>query len=36
MQVIRHIAEVNNAALATRNVADFENCSILITNPWLD
>lgn len=28
------ICYVNNAILATRNVKDFEYCSIDIFNPW--
>lgn len=31
---IAGIARSSGAALATRNVADFENCSIKIINPW--
>jgi len=29
------IARVHGAALATRNVADFEGCGLVLHNPWL-
>ncbi len=32
---IAAIASVHGAAVATRNVADFEGCGLLIHNPWL-
>ncbi len=31
---IAAIASVHGAALATRNVADFEGCGIRLLNPW--
>lgn len=31
---IAAIAYFHDAALATRNVADFEECGIEIINPW--
>lgn len=31
---IASICYVNKAAIATRNVSDFEGCGILIINPW--
>ena len=34
--MIAAIARVNGAAVATRNVSDFENCGIAVVNPWLD
>jgi len=33
---IAAIAQVHNATLATRNIADFEGCGIRLVNPWLD
>ena len=33
---IAAIAQVHNATLATRNVADFEGCGIRLVNPWMD
>jgi len=32
---IAAIASVNGAAVATRNVADFEGCGVAIINPWV-
>ena len=32
---IAAIASVHGAAVATRNVADFEGCGLVIHNPWL-
>jgi toxin FitB len=34
--MIAAIAKVQNAAIATRNVRDFEGCGIRIINPWKD
>ena len=31
---IAAIAQANDAALATRNTADFEHCAITVINPW--
>lgn len=31
---IATITRSHNATLATRNVADFEECGITIVNPW--
>ncbi|NET85203.1 MAG: type II toxin-antitoxin system VapC family toxin [Moorea sp. SIO1F2] len=31
---IAAICLIHNATLATRNVDDFKNCNIAITNPW--
>jgi hypothetical protein len=31
---IAAIAFCNHATLATRNVSDFEECGIIIVNPW--
>lgn len=28
------IARLNNAAIATRNVADFEGCGVKVIDPW--
>jgi toxin FitB len=33
---IASIARANDAALATRNTADFEGCGIRLVNPWVD
>ena len=33
---IAAIAQVHNAALATRNVSDFEGCGVRLINPWVD
>ena len=33
---IAAIAEVRGAALATRNIEDFEGCGISLINPWSD
>lgn len=33
---IAAIARSRNATIATRNVADFENCGIRLINPWRD
>ncbi len=33
---IAAIASVHDAALATRNTADFEGCGIRLVNPWVD
>ena len=33
---IAAIAHIHGATLATRNIADFEGCGILLANPWLD
>lgn len=33
---IAAIARVRGAAVATRNVADFEGCGLVLHNPWLD
>jgi len=33
---IAAITYIHNAALATRNTADFEGCGIRVVNPWLD
>ena len=33
---IAAIALVVDAAVATRNTADFENCGVTIVNPWAD
>lgn len=33
---IAAIASVRSAAVATRNVGDFEGCGIRLINPWLD
>jgi len=33
---IAAIAYVHGAALATRNMADFESCGIRLVNPWVD
>ena len=33
---IAAIARSRGAALATRNVADFERCGIVVVNPWTD
>jgi toxin FitB len=33
---IAAIASVHDAALATRNTADFEGCGVRLLNPWLD
>jgi predicted nucleic acid-binding protein len=33
---IAAIAHVNEAVLATRNIADFEGCGIPLVNPWVD
>ncbi len=33
---IAGIADSRNAAIATRNVADFEGCGIKLHNPWRD
>jgi predicted nucleic acid-binding protein len=32
---IAAIARANGAALATRNVADFDDCGITVINPWI-
>lgn len=32
---IASIAQVNDAVLATRNIADFEGCGIRLVNPWV-
>ena len=32
---IAAIARVHGAAVATRNVADFEGCGLVLHNPWL-
>ena len=32
--MIAAIARVNGAAVATRNVPDFENCGVEVVNPW--
>lgn len=32
--MIAGIARANGATMATRNVADFEACSLLVVNPW--
>ena len=32
---IAAIARRENAALATRNTADFEHCGVVLINPWL-
>jgi hypothetical protein len=32
---IAAIVQTHRATLATRNVADFANCDILIANPWI-
>ena len=34
--MIAAIARVNGAAVATRNVSDFEGCGVEVVNPWLD
>jgi len=31
---IADITRSHRATLATRNVADFENCGIILINPW--
>jgi hypothetical protein len=31
---ITAIARSHNATIATRNVSDFEECGIVIVNPW--
>jgi len=33
---IAAIAHVHGAALATRNIGDFEGCGVKLMNPWLD
>ena len=33
---IASIAKANDAALATRNVSDFEGCGVRLINPWVD
>jgi predicted nucleic acid-binding protein len=33
---IAAIAQARGAALATRNTADFEDCGIMVLNPWSD
>ncbi len=33
---IASIARANDAALATRNTADFEGCGVRLVNPWVD
>lgn len=33
--IIAGIAEAQGAAIATRNVADFDNCGITVLNPWV-
>jgi hypothetical protein len=33
---IAAIASAQGAAVATRNVGDFEGCGIRLINPWLD
>jgi hypothetical protein len=30
------IVQVHGAALATRNLGDFEGCGIRLFNPWVD
>jgi predicted nucleic acid-binding protein len=32
--VIASVCRSRNAAIATRNVSDFEHCGVLIVNPW--
>jgi predicted nucleic acid-binding protein len=32
---IAAIAKVHGAALATRNIRDFEHCGVPLINPWL-
>lgn len=34
--LIASICRARNAAIATRNVADFENCGLTIINPWIE
>ena len=34
--MIAAIARVNGAAVATRNVSDFEGCGVEVVNPWLE
>ena len=34
--MIAAIARVNGAAVATRNVSDFEGCGVEVVNPWMD
>lgn len=34
--MIAAIAHVHGAAVATRNVSDFEGCGVEVVNPWLD
>jgi predicted nucleic acid-binding protein len=33
---IAAIAEVHGAALATRNIHDFDGCDVRVVNPWVD
>jgi toxin FitB len=33
---IAAISRSRNAAVATRNVADFEGCGVVVHNPWFD
>jgi hypothetical protein len=33
---IASITRANDATLATRNIADFEDCGIRLVNPWVD
>jgi toxin FitB len=32
--IIASVCQSRNAAIATRNVSDFENCGVAIINPW--
>ena len=34
--MIAAISKSHRAALATRNAADFQECGILVVNPWLE
>lgn len=33
---IAAIARLNNAAIATRNVAEFEGCGVKVIDPWVE
>jgi hypothetical protein len=34
--MIAAIAQVHGAEVATRNVKDFEGCSVAVLDPWRD